>query len=140
MMTYLGKMEAETTYEKTEPDPGMMQSTEEHQEISKGEATVNLVREPRKRCRSGIWPQSTARSKRKGSEQVVSPRGDRPSPAGWCPAVQKWHGKKGTSSGLLRPKEIVDCKRDWSSLAKGQPEKAGRSGRHVGWIRKAALL
>jgi hypothetical protein len=29
MMACLGKMEADT--EKTEPDPGMMQSTEEHQ-------------------------------------------------------------------------------------------------------------
>jgi hypothetical protein len=38
MMACLGKMEAGT--EKTEPDPGMMQSTEWHQEIPKGEAAV----------------------------------------------------------------------------------------------------
>jgi hypothetical protein len=47
MMACLGKMEAVT--EKTEPDSGMMQSTEEHQEIPKEEATVMLVREPRKK-------------------------------------------------------------------------------------------
>jgi hypothetical protein len=49
MMACLGKTEADT--EETEPDPGMMQSTEEHQEIPKGEAAVMLVGEPRKRRR-----------------------------------------------------------------------------------------
>jgi hypothetical protein len=44
MMACLGKMEADT--EKTEPDSGMMQSTEEHQEIPKGEAEVMPVGEP----------------------------------------------------------------------------------------------
>jgi hypothetical protein len=34
---------------ETEPDPGMMQSIQEHQEIHKGEAAVMPVREPRKR-------------------------------------------------------------------------------------------
>jgi hypothetical protein len=33
---------------KTEPNPGMMQSIEEHQEITKGEATVMLVGGSRK--------------------------------------------------------------------------------------------
>jgi hypothetical protein len=33
---------------KTEPDPGMMQSAEEHQEVSNKGATVMPVREPRK--------------------------------------------------------------------------------------------
>jgi hypothetical protein len=36
---------------ETKPDPGKMQSTEEHQEIPKGEATVMPVGEPRKRRR-----------------------------------------------------------------------------------------
>jgi hypothetical protein len=48
-MACLGKTEADT--EKTEPDPGMMQSTEEHQEIPKGEAAVMQVGELRKRRR-----------------------------------------------------------------------------------------
>jgi hypothetical protein len=41
MMACLGKTEADT--EKTEPDPGMMQFTEEHQEIPKGVAAVMPV-------------------------------------------------------------------------------------------------
>jgi hypothetical protein len=49
MMACLGKTEADT--EKTEPDPGMLQSTEEHQEIPKAEAAVMPVGEPRKRHR-----------------------------------------------------------------------------------------
>jgi hypothetical protein len=49
MMACLGKTEADTV--KTEPEPGMMQSTEEHQEIPKGEAAVMPVGEPRKRRR-----------------------------------------------------------------------------------------
>jgi hypothetical protein len=36
---------------ETEPDPGMMQSIEEQQEIPKGEATVMRVRGPRKQHR-----------------------------------------------------------------------------------------
>jgi hypothetical protein len=36
---------------ETEPDPGMMQSTEEHQEIPKEEVAVMPVGEPRKRYR-----------------------------------------------------------------------------------------
>jgi type IV secretory pathway VirB4 component len=36
---------------ETEPDPGMMQSTEEHQEIPKGEAAVMPGGEPRKQSR-----------------------------------------------------------------------------------------
>jgi hypothetical protein len=48
---------ADTTYEKTNPDQGMMQSTEEHQEIPKGEAAVMPVGEPRKRHR--VWNLAT---------------------------------------------------------------------------------
>jgi hypothetical protein len=38
--------------EQTEPIPGMMQSVEEHQEVTKKEATVMPVGEPRKRRRN----------------------------------------------------------------------------------------
>jgi hypothetical protein len=37
--------------EKTKPDPGMMQSVEEHQEVPKEKAAVMPVRGLRKRCR-----------------------------------------------------------------------------------------
>jgi hypothetical protein len=49
MMACLRKTEADT--EKTEHDPGMMQSVEEHQESSKEETTLMPVRGLRKRCR-----------------------------------------------------------------------------------------
>jgi hypothetical protein len=43
----LRKELTEANTEKTEPHPGMMQSTEEHQEIPKRETAVMPVREPR---------------------------------------------------------------------------------------------
>jgi hypothetical protein len=46
MMACLGKTEANT--EKTEPDPGVMQSVEEHQEIPEGDAAVMPVGELKK--------------------------------------------------------------------------------------------
>jgi hypothetical protein len=42
MMACLRKIEADT--EKTEPDPGMMHSTEEHEEIPKGESRSDAGR------------------------------------------------------------------------------------------------
>jgi hypothetical protein len=49
MTTYREVTEADT--EKIEPDPGIMQSVGEHQEVPKEEAMVMLVRGLRKRCR-----------------------------------------------------------------------------------------
>jgi hypothetical protein len=115
MMACLGKMEADT--EKPNPDPGMMQSTEAHQEIPKGEAAVMPVGELRKQHRVRNLAAECRQKQKERIEQLVSPRGDQPSPPGRCSAVQKWHGEKGTSSGLFRPKEIVDRERDWSSPA-----------------------
>jgi hypothetical protein len=63
----------ETT--ETEPNPGMMQSIEEHQEIPKREAAVMPVGEPRKRCRV----QNLAG--RKGPGEIVDPGGSRLPPA-----------------------------------------------------------
>jgi hypothetical protein len=50
MMAYLGKTEADT--EKPDPIPGMMQSTENHQEIPKGEAAVIPVKGWKKQRRA----------------------------------------------------------------------------------------
>jgi hypothetical protein len=50
MMACLGKTEANT--EKTDPDQGMMQSTEEHQEFSKNDATVIPIKGQKKRRRA----------------------------------------------------------------------------------------
>jgi hypothetical protein len=61
-------MEADT--EKIGPNPGMMQSVGEHQEVPKEEAAVMLVRGLRKRHGGAT------RSRREGSRQVVNPRRD----------------------------------------------------------------
>jgi hypothetical protein len=69
---------------ETESDPGMMQSTEEHYEISMGDAAVMPVGEPRKRRRVGNL---TAKGHEKRKERM-DPRGSRLPPAESCPAVQ----------------------------------------------------
>jgi hypothetical protein len=106
MMACLGKTEADT--EKTEPNQGMKQSTEEHQEIPKGEAAVMRVKEPRSGVGSGVWPRSAARSRKKGPGEIVGPGGSWLLPAGRCLAVQEWHGTGRASSEKLGPRKIVD--------------------------------
>jgi hypothetical protein len=91
MMACLGKTEADT--EKTEPDPGMMQSTEEHQEIPKGEAAVMQVGELRKRRR--VWNLATER-RQKRKERTRGNRGSRRKSAVACSEVSHratvaWH-------------------------------------------------
>jgi hypothetical protein len=51
MQSELGETTACNGATENEPDPGMMQSTEEHQEIPKKDAAVMPVGEPRKRRR-----------------------------------------------------------------------------------------
>jgi hypothetical protein len=106
MMACLGKTKADT--EKSEPDPGMMQSTEEHQEIPKGEAAVMPVGEPRKRRRV----QSLATERRqKRKERTRGNRGSRRKLAAACRrclAVQEWHSTGRASSEKLGPRKIVD--------------------------------
>jgi hypothetical protein len=81
-MACLAKTETDT--EKTEPDPGMMQSTEEHQEIPKGEATVMPVGEPRKRRR--VWSLA-AEHCQKQKERTRGNRGHRKKLAAACRKV-----------------------------------------------------
>jgi hypothetical protein len=93
MMACLGKTEADT--EKTEPDPGMMQSTEEHQEIPKGEAAVMPVGEPRKRCRVRSM---AAERCQKREERTWGNNGSRRKSAATCRKVSRcarvaWHRK-----------------------------------------------
>jgi hypothetical protein len=57
-----------------EPDPGMMQSIEEYQEIPKGEAAMMPVREPRKRHKICNLAKEH-RQKRKEPGEVVDPGG-----------------------------------------------------------------
>jgi hypothetical protein len=86
----------------------MMQSTEEHQEISKGEAAVMLVGEPRKWRRVRNLAAERRQKMKKRTWEKSGYKRKLADPTGRCPAVQKWHGEKGTSSGMFRPKDIVD--------------------------------
>jgi hypothetical protein len=76
-----------------EPDPGMMQSIEEHQ-IPKEDATVMPVGEPRKRHR--VCNLATERHQKRKERTLGYCRSRRSQllPARRCPAGQKWHGKK----------------------------------------------
>jgi hypothetical protein len=110
MMACLGKTEADT--EKTEPDPGLMQSTEEHQEIPKEEAAVMPVGEPRKR-RKVCNLAAEHRQKRK--ERTRENRGSWRKSAAACRKASRrakvaWRKRK--PSVMFRPKEIVDRGRD----------------------------
>jgi hypothetical protein len=104
----LGKMEAKDF----KAIPEEMETVMEHQEIPKEDATVMPVGELRKRRR--VCNLATVRSQKmkKRTREKADSRGSWLPPAGRCPTVQKWHGEKGTSSGMFRPKEIVDCERD----------------------------
>jgi hypothetical protein len=84
--------------EKIEPDPGMMQSTEEHQDIP-SEDVVRPVKGLKKWGRSR---KSTAG--RHGGSWLP--------PAGRCPAMQQWHGEKENSSEKVEFRKILDCARN----------------------------
>jgi hypothetical protein len=84
MMACLGKTEADT--EKTDADPGMMQSTEVHQEIPKGEAAVMPVREPRKR---GRVRSLAAERRQERKERTRGNRGSRRKSAATCRKVSR---------------------------------------------------
>jgi hypothetical protein len=93
LMACLGKTEADT--EKTETDPGMMQSTEEHQEIPKGEAAEMPVRELRKRRRVRSL---AAERHQKRKERTRGNCGSRRKSAAACRKVSRcarvaWHRK-----------------------------------------------
>jgi hypothetical protein len=75
-------MEADT--EKTEPDPEMMQSAEEHQEISTEDTAVMLVGEPRKRRR--VW-YLVAESHRKRKDRTQGNHGSRRKSTAACRKV-----------------------------------------------------
>jgi hypothetical protein len=98
----------------TEPNPGMMQSIEEHQEFPKVEAAVMPIGGPRKRRRVRYL---AAERSQKWKERLGDPGGSWLPPAGRCPAVQKWHGEREIFSGKFGPRETVDRERNWPSRA-----------------------
>jgi hypothetical protein len=88
---------------ETKPDPGLMQTIEGHQERPEEEAAVMPVREPRKRC---MVCNLSAERCQKRKERIRGKSGSMREPvppAGGCPAVQKWHGVKETSSRKFGP-------------------------------------
>jgi hypothetical protein len=100
---------------ETKPDPGMMQSTEEHQEIPREKPQWCRSENRGSSVGSTIWLQSAARG---GRKEIVEPGGTRLPPAGSCPAMQKWHGEKGNSSGRFGSRKTVDRGMNWPSPAK----------------------
>jgi hypothetical protein len=69
---------------ETEPNPGMMQFVEEHQEIPKGEGAVMPVGEPRKRRRV---KNLAAERRQKGKKRTRGNRGSRRKSAAACRKV-----------------------------------------------------
>jgi hypothetical protein len=122
MRAYLDETTACNAATETGPDPGMMQSIEEHQKGPKGEAAVMPVGEPRKR-RSVRNLAAERRQKMKERTRVkTGSRRKSAAPARMCPAVHKWHDEKRTSSGIFRPQKIVNRGRNWPSYAGRCPE------------------
>jgi hypothetical protein len=93
---------------ETKPDPRLMQSTEEHQKIPKGEVAVIPVGEPRKRRR-------VCNKRKVRTRGNCGSGGSRLLPAGRPPVVQKWHGGKGNPSGKLGSRKTVNSGRNWPS-------------------------
>jgi hypothetical protein len=99
--------------EKNEPDPGMLQSIEDHQEIAKKEAAVMLVGGLRKwrrvRNLAAEYRQKPKENTRGycGSRKRVTVAGRRN-----IPTVHEWHGAGRTSSKKLGPRKIVDRARN----------------------------
>jgi hypothetical protein len=75
------RMMAHQEATKTEPDPGLMQSTEEHREFHKEEAAVMQVGELRKRRR---FCSRAAKRRQKRKERILGNRGSRRKSAAAC--------------------------------------------------------
>jgi hypothetical protein len=73
---------------ESDPDPGMMQPIE---------AAVMPVVGTRKRGRVCNMGAERRQKSKKGPGNILDPGGSRLSSAGWCPTLQNWHSKKGTS-------------------------------------------
>jgi hypothetical protein len=109
----LGQAEANTT--KTVPDPGMMQSAGEHQDVSREEAAITPVKGLKKRRRVQNLAWTAARRGRMGAGEFMDLGESRLSPAGRRPVVQHWHGERRNSYGKMGPRIIVDSARSWPS-------------------------
>jgi hypothetical protein len=100
---------------EAEPDPGMMQSIEEHQQNPKEDATVMLVGGPRKRrrvCNLAVKRHQNMRERTRGN---MDPGGSQLPPEGRCPALQKWHGEKKNLSRKIRTLEKCGRQKEFAA-------------------------
>jgi hypothetical protein len=113
----------ETTEARVESEERTSVNTEseaEHREDSKEHAAVETGKAQSKRHRDRYL--AADRRQRNWPEETVDPGGSWLLPRGRCPAVQKWHGARGTSSRIT------------GSVARlsEEPEEYGRSRRECG--------
>jgi hypothetical protein len=108
MMACLGKTEADT--EKPDPDSGMMQSTEEHQEFAKKDAAVMPVGEPRKRRRVRNL---AAERRQKQKERIRITCESRRKSAASCRKVSRRATVAWRKRNLVRKIEIPDNCEPW---------------------------
>jgi hypothetical protein len=81
----------------TSPDRKLEAAQED--EVPAEDTTVMPVREPKKkRCRDRTLATECRCQKPNRHGRMVYPRKNWLPPAGKCPAVQQWHGARGTSS------------------------------------------
>jgi hypothetical protein len=98
---------------ETKPNPGMMQSTEEHQEIPKGEAAVMLVGGPRKRRRVCNL---AAKRRQKRKERTRGYGGSRKKLISACRKVSSHAKVAWRKRNLLRKIRILDNCEPWKRL------------------------
>jgi hypothetical protein len=128
----LDEMTACNKATETEPDPRMMQSIEEHQEIPMGEATVMPVGEPRKRRR--VRNLATGRHQ-KMEERTRGYCGPRRKLAAACRKVSCHAKVAWRKRNLIRKIRIQACSESQKELALARREmmhhaKVARSRRH----------
>jgi hypothetical protein len=108
----------------------MMQSTEEHQEIPKGETAVMPVGEPRKRRRVRNL---AAEHRQKWKERTQGNRGSRRKSAAACRKVSR----RAKVAWRKRNIAIKDC--TWASVVQ-EIQMGGRSEKDVSRNRNAAIV
>jgi hypothetical protein len=96
--------EAVASRECEEQYPRELESGAEHQEVLKEEAAVRSSRAMKKRHRGRRIAAGRRDKPKELTEVIVNPGGGWLPPAGRCPAVQKWHGGRGTFLGKFGPR------------------------------------
>jgi hypothetical protein len=101
--------------EKIETDPGMMQSTEEHQDILSEDVAVLPVKGLKKRLRVRKLTAGRSGEPKELTRGNCGSRRKLAAACRRCPAMQQWYGGKGKSSEEVDFREILDGERTWIS-------------------------